>query len=143
MKFRLLKAIACRNLFLFRLGRGWLLVDGSKVGPSGEVDHLKAQLVAKIYLKFMDLTTIILFLLWPSSTQLSSSLLWLLFAIGHFISFTLKMFLFKMIFRRKFTWNNLLDLLLKGSIALLSMDWSSRLKLGLVNLVTEFWFKMK
>lgn len=80
-----------RVCFLFLMERRQLDDDGSML--------LKLSLVVKwISLmtgwwskdihKFMDLTIMIFFLLWPRPTQLGFFLQWLLFSIDHFTSLT-------------------------------------------------------
>src|ERR1044072_1577104 len=86
-----------------------------------------------------------LFLPWLKWPRLDYSSLWLLFAIGPFISLTSRMLSSMVISLKRFIWSNLLDLLLRGSLldlfvvfGNLCMGSSNLLGLGLGDLALLF-----
>ena len=98
----------------FQVGCHWVYTV--KVGPDGQVDRLKALLVAKGYTQvygsdygdtFSPLPRLLLSVCFSP---------WLLCVPGHFFSWILKMPSFMVISPRKFIWSNHLVLLLRGSL---------------------------
>ena len=102
----------------FPIGCRWVYTV--KVGPDGNINRLKAWLVAKGYTQIYGLDYGDMFspVAKMSSVQFVYSFLWWPFTIGPSINWMLKMLFYMASCKKRFIWSNLLGLLLTGSL-----DW--------------------